>query len=379
MKSIAIFHSMQLGDNFVQGGVQKVCLNLVAGFDSAGWDAAMLQHVDNAGIREQLEANDLREIPIEFEVPTLNNDYGGLSYSQFIGKGLRLARSIVRLRLQSFEFDAIILNDVTSIFFNKAFRAKRKFLFLHTERFAGSRMAKLALSLWPTGDVTLICPTDELMDLAAKLFPNNEIKKFFTPVFTSQPDLGRYLPKPALAPDQPIRLCYIGRISPIKNISAVLHMAADLSQISKVVLDVFGSAFSEQQVPYEKAMHALGEELNATHPNVKIAFKGRTDDPVATFADYDYSIILSDGEAIPLAGLESLSSGTPIIAWDAAGVNELVLDGISGVVVEQDKDAKRAKVTPEFLNRLVTFDPQVGPLTDLLSKFSIPGFVANFE
>lgn len=370
---------MQLGDNFVQGGVQKVCLNLVAGFNAAGWDAAMLQHVNNAGIREKLEAKNLREIPIEFEVPTLNNDYGGLSYSQFIAKGLRLVSSIVRLRRQSLEFDAIILNDVTSIFFNKAFRAKRKFLFLHTERFAESRMAKLALSIWPTDDVTIICPTDELMDVASKIFRNNEIKRVYTPVFTSQPDLGRHLPKPARASDQPIRLCYVGRISPIKNIGAILHMAADMSRTSKVVLDVFGSAFSELQVPYEKEMHALGEDLNTNHPNVKISFRGRTDNPVATFAEYDYSIILSDGEAIPLAGLESLSSGTPIIAWDAAGVNELVFEGISGVVVEQDTESKRAKVTPEFLNRLATFEPQVGSLTDLLSKFSIPSFVANFD
>ena len=379
MRKIGIFHSMKLGDNFMQGGVQKVCLNLVAGFDAAGWDAEMVQHEDNRGIREKLNELGLKEFPLEFEIPTLNNDYGGLSRTEFIRKGVGTVASILRLRLRSIDFDTIILNDITSIFFNKAFKAKHKYLFLHTERFANSRAARFALSLWPTGDVTFICPTNQLMDVVASIFPNNARKRIYTPVFPATPDLTSVLPRALKAPDETLRLCYIGRISPNKNIEAAMHMAADISVVRPVVFDIFGKAFTQEQVHYEGKMHTLASELNGAHPNLALTFQGSTNDPVGTFGQYDYSIILSDGEAIPLAGLESLSSGTPIIAWDAAGVNELVIDGTSGVVVEQGPEAKRAKVTPEFLERLAVYQPQVGPLTDLLSKFSIPSFITNFE
>lgn len=379
MRKIGIFHSMKLGGNFMQGGVQKVCINLVAGFYAAGWDSVMVQHNDNRGIREKLNELGLKEFPLEFEIPTLNNDYGGLSLSEFIRKGVCTVASILRLRLRSIDFDAIILNDITSIFYNKAFKAKHKYLFLHTERFANSRAARFALSLWPTGDVTFICPTSQLMDVVSLVFPNNARKRIYTPVFPTTPDLTSLLPRAPKAPDQPLRLCYIGRISPNKNIEAAMHMAADISLGRPVVFDIFGRAFTQDQAYYEGKMHTLASELNGAHTNLALTFRGSTNDPVGTFGQYDYSIILSDGEAIPLAGLESLSSGTPIIAWDAAGVNELVFDGISGVVVEQDTESKRAKVTPEFLNRLTTFEPQGGSLTDLLSKFSIPSFVANFD
>ncbi|WJY20964.1 glycosyltransferase [Fontisubflavum oceani] len=379
MRKIGIFHSMNLGDNFIQGGVQKVCLNLVAGFDGAGWDSVMVQHEGNSGIREKLNEQELKELPLVFEIPTLNNDYGGLSKTQFLQKGISTVASILRLRGQSHKFDTVILNDITSIFFNKAFHAKNKYVFLHTERFANSSAARLALSLWPTGDVTFICPTNQLMDVVASVFPENPRRRVYTPVFPVTPDLAQVLPRSAKAADDPFRLCYIGRISPNKNIEAATYMAADISKSRKTVFDIYGTGFTEEQIAYEKEMQALAVTLNEDHPDLELTFKGRTNDPSGTFAQYDYSIILSDGEAIPLAGLESLSVGTAVIAWDAAGVNELVLDGVSGVVVEQDTAVKRAKVTPEFLDRLAAFKPEADPMTQLLSKFSIPSFVAEFE
>lgn len=378
-KSIAIFHSMKLKENFMIGGVQKVCVNLVKGFQDKGWDSFLVQHRENSAISKFLEHNNLREQKCLFEIPTLKNDYGGISLYKFLVSSISIVLSILKMRKDTLYYDVVILNDITSIFFNKAFEAKKKYLFLHTERFSRSIFARLAIAIWPTKDLVIICPTKQLLKIAKIFFPQNSSIVLPTPVFSDSDQPVKIRNHQFGANKSKLKLCYIGRISPNKNIKPMIKMAMQLSEYKKINLDIYGEPFVDEQREYFQDLKSFCESKNLGSSNIKIKFCGLTKEPIKTFSRYDFSVILSDGEAIPLAGLESLRAQTPVIAWDAAGVSELVIDGVTGIIVQKKIGSEEVLVNQELIRIIDNYKFDHAKVGEIIDKYTVENFVKNIE
>jgi glycosyltransferase involved in cell wall biosynthesis len=93
-------------------------------------------------------------------------------------------------------------------------------------------------------------------------------------------------------------------------------------------------------------LEALAAELGITH---RVRFLGHREDVARIIAAADVAVLSSRGENLPLAVLEYMAAGTPIVATDVGGVRELVTDGVHALVVPPDDPGALAHAIDDTL------------------------------
>jgi glycosyltransferase involved in cell wall biosynthesis len=100
-------------------------------------------------------------------------------------------------------------------------------------------------------------------------------------------------------------------------------------------------------------------ELLAAHTGVaeRVRFLGMRPDARALMGAADAVVMPSRWEGLPLAALEALASGTPLVATDVRGLRELLDDGRNALLVPEDPDVlasalRRVLTDPELARRL---------------------------
>lgn len=82
------------------------------------------------------------------------------------------------------------------------------------------------------------------------------------------------------------------------------------------------------------------------HQHDEIHYAGYIEDVQTTFLPYlDVLVLPSRTEGLPMVILESLQAGTPVIATPVGGIPEIVVNGMSGWLVERNSDAIREQLT----------------------------------
>ena len=181
----------------------------------------------------------------------------------------------------------------------------------------------------------VIATTEELRARAAtlsprvELIPNGVDTRLFTPA------------APASRADTTRRVLYVGRLSPEKNLLAVVRAAALLSARLPVRLVLVGGGPLEANLRREAA--AMG---------VSVEFHGVVDQRrlPALYASADAFVLASFTEGHPKVLLEAMSSGLPCVASDCAGNRSLVTDGVTGLLFE----AHRPEELAGCLERVLT-------------------------
>lgn len=72
-----------------------------------------------------------------------------------------------------------------------------------------------------------------------------------------------------------------------------------------------------------------------TQVDSKIIFTGVRRDVPRILSGFDVFVLPSLWEALPIAAIESLAMGVPVISYDVGGVNEIVVNGETGFVVKE--------------------------------------------
>ncbi|MDC1453159.1 glycosyltransferase [Porticoccaceae bacterium] len=366
-RKIAILHTMALGSKSGVGGVQKVIISSAKALSEIG-SVEIIQHHDNEGISSNAFSEKLKVRNIKFEIPTLNNDYGGTNIVLLFIRIIKILASAVHLKWtqRRWKYDIIIGHDITTLFFMHLFPAKKRILMLHTERFFFSKTAKFMIKFWPwSKSVIYISPSKNIKQAIEKTLPGCSSHTVPTPVFETvkmQITNNEFKDKTAAytkyhksslgLPE--VKICYVGRFSPMKNLIDTIRFIDQLNKLGlDVSLDIYGEPFNEEQLIYKKDVEYAIENSNKIEA---FTLCGLTKDPISTFKKYDFSIILSDGEAIALAGLESFIAGTPVIGYDVGGIDELVGANSRGVLFGKGQlDDGKAKFE-EFLKNFDSTD-----------------------
>jgi glycosyltransferase involved in cell wall biosynthesis len=140
-----------------------------------------------------------------------------------------------------------------------------------------------------------------------------------------------------------------GRLSPEKNIETFLEAAKLLKMEypDQVNFVVAGGGPAEQslklyakEMGLEKDVHFIGPYALDSLPQV--------------FAQFDVFVISSLTEGAPLAVMEAMAYGKPVVATDVAGTGELVLDGVTGFLVPPQDAHGLAAACRKFIT-----DPQL--------------------
>ncbi|MFI9640565.1 glycosyltransferase [Micromonospora sp. NPDC051925] len=125
---------------------------------------------------------------------------------------------------------------------------------------------------------------------------------------------------PVVAHDGPLRLVFVGRISPMKNLSLALEAVAGTTR--PVDFDIFG--------PREDTHYWLRcQRIIAAMPgHVRVRYLGELEaaDVMPTFRRYDAFLFPTLGENFGHVILESLASGCPVICSDETPFSELIVD-----------------------------------------------------
>ncbi len=133
-------------------------------------------------------------------------------------------------------------------------------------------------------------------------------------------------PRPTSSRPGPTRLLWVGNLSrtkrPDRFVNAVGRVADDGLRVEASV--VGGGP--------------LLSELRSSVSNVR--FLGAIDDVASAYRDHDVFVFTSipEGEGMPGVLIEAAMSGLPIVTTDVPGARDVVVDDVSGIVVEADDD-----------------------------------------
>jgi glycosyltransferase involved in cell wall biosynthesis len=115
-----------------------------------------------------------------------------------------------------------------------------------------------------------------------------------------------------------IRLLSVGRLVEIKGYRYLLEALSYLkSKYPQLKLDIFGNG------PLKDQLIRLARQL-AVHDIVKFRSPVSYEEMPEIYNEYDYFVMPSVSEGLPLSLLEAIASKLPIIATDIPGINEVV-------------------------------------------------------
>ncbi|MFL6245529.1 MAG: glycosyltransferase [Thermoanaerobaculia bacterium] len=132
-------------------------------------------------------------------------------------------------------------------------------------------------------------------------------------------------------PSPTLTIAAMGRLHPVKRYDFLLRSAALLRHRSNVPFSVVILGQGAEQESLERLARDLGIASMVRLP-------GFDPSPWKQLAAADIFAHTSATEAQPLAILEAMGMGFPVVTtrWD--GVNELVIDGVNGFVTDDDPD-----------------------------------------
>lgn len=120
-------------------------------------------------------------------------------------------------------------------------------------------------------------------------------------------------------------LGYVGRFAPIKDLPTLLRafaLVAAREPRARLVLAGDGETRSEA----ESAIRDLGLDGRVT-------FAGWRHDLAALYATFDTMVLSSINEGTPVAVIEAMAAGLPVVSTGAGGVVDVIEDGVTGRIV----------------------------------------------
>lgn len=207
-----------------------------------------------------------------------------------------------------------------------------------------------------------------------KFYPWQDLTRAFTDlsVFVSRHGLDYFLARAALLPKQEAAIARLGSreyglpgqlepksgdeplvvvsaswIVPVKRVDSIAYCVASIAERRRIIWHHFGGGdralVDEATVTAEKAgaeVHFHGKvstaELQKFYRQERI----------------DFFINLSESEGLPVSIMEALNADIPVVAADAKGTSDAVVDGVSGVLVSQRTARKPRDVADRILKEL---------------------------
>jgi glycosyltransferase involved in cell wall biosynthesis len=127
--------------------------------------------------------------------------------------------------------------------------------------------------------------------------------------------------------EQRLTLAFAGRLVPGKGADSLIRAVGLLAPTREVKALIAGEG------PERSRLEALAESHGVAHA---VSFLGRVDDMPAFWHASDIAIIPSDSftESFSMVALEAMTCGKPIVATRNGAIPELVLDGVTGTLVD---------------------------------------------
>lgn len=132
-------------------------------------------------------------------------------------------------------------------------------------------------------------------------------------------------------PEEALAVVSIGRLVAIKRVDRLIRVFASVAPAHpRAHLYVVGDGIARVELERQAAAAGLGD---------RVTFVGRSADAPRWYAAADLVVLTSDQEGTPLSLIEAAAASRPVLATDVGGVRDIVVDGITGLVVaSHDRD-----------------------------------------
>jgi D-inositol-3-phosphate glycosyltransferase len=183
-------------------------------------------------------------------------------------------------------------------------------------------------------------------------------------------DLFRPLDKAAsrrqlgFAQDESIVL-FVGRFAPLKGIDRLMETVAHLQHHKRLRLVIVGG--DGLGTPESQNLQRLSRDLGIQN---SVTFVGRIeqDNLPPYYSAADVLVVPSHYESFGLVALESLASGTPVVATKVGAMESILRDGETGHVVENGSSRLLANGIETFISR--PHPPSADAIRSTVLRFS---------
>ncbi len=175
--------------------------------------------------------------------------------------------------------------------------------------------------------------TQLMEDVRGFRVPESKISYVQNGVDLSEVEAQRQLSiKPNFVGNEVKRIGFVGQMIKRKNIEHVLDIFESLSKKhGNIELYLLGDGESRQ------GLEQYTEKLNSKK---NIHFLGFRDDRLEWLQSFDLFVMTSLLEGIPRCVMETMAMGVPVVAYDIAGVDQLITHNETGLLAElNDKEA----------------------------------------
>ncbi|MBB6629316.1 glycosyltransferase family 4 protein [Nocardioides sp. KIGAM211] len=170
---------------------------------------------------------------------------------------------------------------------------------------------------------------------ARVVVPSGAVARFATDHIGLDPSIVDVVPngvdeqrfRPSAPPAGPTTALWLGVLTEVKRLDTLLDAAEDVPDLRLLVV---GDGPLRDQVVRRVAGAALAGRVD---------LRGRVADPVPVFAEAHLFALTSAAENCPLAMLQAMSAGLPVVSTAVGGIPEVVRDGTDGVLVGVDDSA----------------------------------------
>jgi len=136
-----------------------------------------------------------------------------------------------------------------------------------------------------------------------------------------------------LPPDQAL-IGTVARLDPVKRLDVLLQAITSLHDVHAIIVG---------DGPEQAQLEALSEQSGLTG---RVRFTGQQEDVLPWLAALDVFVLSSDWEGMSNALLEAMAAGLPVVATGVGGTPEVVVDGVTGLLVPpRDPDALAQAIT----------------------------------
>ncbi len=129
--------------------------------------------------------------------------------------------------------------------------------------------------------------------------------------------------------EQQVVFGVVGRLDPGKGQGVFLEALAELKDYDRILGVLIGEE-TRGEPGYQKV---LEDQVASVGLGNRVRFLGYIDDPGKCYPMLDVLVMPSRKETFGLVLIEAMSFGLPVIATDAGGVPEIVIDGQTGILV----------------------------------------------
>lgn len=137
------------------------------------------------------------------------------------------------------------------------------------------------------------------------------------------------------------RIITAGRLGPQKRHTMLINAVTQLSKkFPEIKADIYGDG---------ELKNSLQELIDSNNVTESIVLKGNVSDLHTQIADADIFVMTSDFEGLSNALLEAMMLGLPCISTNYPGADEVINDGVNGLLVPMGNEEELAKAIKRIL------------------------------